>query len=112
MDLLPDLKAIIHEFRKDDYKDLIAIVSQLAILYVFHLPSQQLVDEAFSEGPCNSGSLKHAALQYIIKDYESCPFNALILKSKMKSDRGFNHPMIAWMLWPRGRLDEFDTDSE
>jgi len=39
MDLLPDLKAIIHEFREDDYEDLIAIVSQLTVLYALHLPS-------------------------------------------------------------------------
>jgi hypothetical protein len=29
-----------------------------------------------------------------------------------ESDRGFHHPLIARMLFPRAQLDEFDSDLE
>jgi hypothetical protein len=45
-----------------------------------------------------------------MKDFEQDTLTPPIPKSKMKSDRGFNHPVIARMLCPRAVLNEFDED--
>jgi hypothetical protein len=47
-----------------------------------------------------------------MKDFEYHALTPPIPKSKMKSDRGFNHPVIAYMLCPRARLEEFDEDAQ
>ena len=45
-----------------------------------------------------------------MKDFEQDTLTPPIPKSKMKSDHGFNHPVIARMLCPRAVLNEFDED--
>jgi hypothetical protein len=46
-----------------------------------------------------------------MKDFEQDVLIPPIPKSKMKSDCGFNHLVIAHMLCPHTQLDQFDEDS-
>jgi len=66
---------------------------------------------AFNEARSNdSSSLKHDAMGYIMKDPDTEPLVPPIPRGKFKSDRGFNHPVIARMLCPMARLKELDAD--
>ena len=47
-----------------------------------------------------------------MKDFETKSMDPPIPKSKMKSDRGFQHPVVARMLCPCDRLDNFESDPE
>lgn len=56
------------------------------------------------------GAIKHAGLAYLMANQET--LNPPISKKEVKSDRGFNHPQLAWMLCPRKKLVSFDEDPE
>jgi hypothetical protein len=51
-------------------------------------------------------------LNYIMKIFKEDALTPPIPKSKMKSDRGINHPVIACLLCPRALLNEFDEDPQ
>lgn len=66
---------------------------------------------AFNEARSNdSSSLKHDAMGYIMKNPDAEALIPPIPKGKFKSDRGFNHPVIARMLCPMARLNDYDAN--
>ena len=54
----------------------------------------------------DSGSLRYAALQYVMEDTK-LPLEPTIPKQSTKADRGFNHTTLAYMLCPRYLLEEY-----
>jgi len=56
------------------------------------------------------GALKHVGLTYLKAN--RAPLDPPIGKKEDKSDRGFNHPQIAWMLCPCKKLVSFDEDPD
>jgi hypothetical protein len=69
--------------------------------------------DAASEARSNdTGSLKHNAIAYIVANPSVDILTPPIARSESKSDRGFNHPVIAKMLCPRDRLAEYNADPE
>jgi hypothetical protein len=57
----------------------------------------------------DSGSLRYAALQYVMEDVK-VPLAPTVPKQLTKADRGFNHSTLALMLCPRALLDEYNED--
>jgi hypothetical protein len=57
----------------------------------------------------DSGSLRYAALQYVMEDTKQ-PLEPTIPKQPTKADRGFNHKVLAYMLCPRILLDEYNEN--
>ena len=55
-----------------------------------------------------TASLRVTALDYIMKYFAQDTLIPPILKSKMKSDCGINHPVSSHMLCPQALLNKFD----
>ena len=56
------------------------------------------------------GSVKHDGLPYLLS--LGSTFNPPIPKSEDKSNCGFNHPQLTWMLCPHQKLMSFDEDPD
>jgi hypothetical protein len=57
----------------------------------------------------DSGSLRYAALQYVMEDIK-VPLEPTVPKQFTKADRGFNHSTLAHLLCPRALLDEYNEN--
>jgi hypothetical protein len=71
-----------------------------------------MVDAAKGARSDDTGGLKMKAVLYIPLNPKQDPCIPPITNEKSKSDRGFNHPMIARLLCPRKLLDQYDMDPE
>jgi hypothetical protein len=82
----------------------------------FHKPHfliiHQMVDAAKGARSDDTGGLKMKAVLYIPLNPKQDPCIPPITNEKSKSDRGFNHAMVARLLCPRKLLDQYDTDPE
>jgi hypothetical protein len=83
------------------------LLSEPHVLIIF-----QMVDAAKGARSDDTGGLKMKVVLYIAFNPKQDPCIPPITNKKSKSDRGFNHPMIARLLCPRRLLDQYDMDPE
>ncbi|KAG1811736.1 uncharacterized protein BJ212DRAFT_1483468 [Suillus subaureus] len=84
LDFVPGFHENLNELSYDELKPYLTVINSL-------MSSQHLDDLS---------SLKHSVLEYILADCTTNTLQPPILKSSCKSNRGLNHPWLAWELCP------------
>lgn len=71
------------------------------------------MESAANAARCDdTGSLKHAWLQYMLNDLAKDHFDPPILKSHSKALWGWNHPQMVQFFCPAQDITEFDIDPQ